>query len=194
MRIVFLVLLSVVVSGCGYTFTGSGTVLPPDVRKIYIPTVQNNSTQFGLADLMTEALRDQFDAYGVITLVDRQSEADAVLRAQIKQLSRRSRSATAGTNTSLQLETSMQMAAELARTDGTVLWRDPDMMISKSFGTDASVVVTSSADFASGGIGGVDIANLDSRELARGQEQAVLNALTRELAQKIYDQSIAPDF
>lgn len=184
----------IALTSCSYVFTGSGTILPPDIKKVYIAPVQNNSTQFGLSETMTEAYKDQFDAYGVITVVDNQSEADAVLRSQIKQLTRRSRTASSGTNTSLQLETTMIVSAELARTDGPILWKDSQMSVSKTFGTDASVVVTSSADFASGGIGGADIANLDSRELARGQEQTVLLLLTQQVAQNVYDQAVAPDF
>lgn len=194
MRYLLGLLAIVVFSACGYTFSGSGTILPPDVKKIFIQKAENSTTQFGLADTVTEALQDQFDAYGVITLVDNQSEADAVLRSRILQITRRTRTASSNTNTSVQLETTMKISAELVKASGAVLWRADNMSVSQTFGTDPSVVVASSASFASGALSGGSIANLDAREVARGQEQAVFQALSAQVAQTVYDQAVAPDF
>jgi outer membrane lipopolysaccharide assembly protein LptE/RlpB len=193
MKRLFVVLL-MIVSGCGYTFQGTGTVLPADVRKIFIPLAENNSTELGLADTVTEALREQFDSYGVVTVVEKQSEADAVLRVTITQVKRSTRSVTSSTNAALQLDTKMSLGAELRRVTGAVLWRDSDISVSKSFGGDRRVVVTSSADFATQSLGAGDITNLDPREVSRGQEQEVLRLLAEDAARQLYDQSVAPDF
>jgi outer membrane lipopolysaccharide assembly protein LptE/RlpB len=190
----FAVAILVLVSGCGYTFRGTGTVLPADVRKIYIPLVENNSTELGLSDTVTEALREQFDSYGVVTVVDKQSEADAVLRVTVTQVKRSTRSVTSATNAALQLDTKMSLGAELRRVTGAVLWRDNDVSVSKSFGGDSRVVVTSSADFATQSLGAGNITNLDPREVTRGQEQEVLRLLAEDAARQVYDQSVAPDF
>lgn len=182
------------VTGCGYAFTGAGSVLPPDVKKVYIPLAENNSTELGLADVVTEALREQFDSYGVVTVVDSQNDADAVLRTTITSVKRATRSTTSNTDAALQLDTRLALSAELVRVTGPVLWRDSDITVTKSFGGDRSVVITSSSDFASGSIGAADIATLDPREVARGQEQEVLNTLAEDAARKIYDDAVAPDF
>ena len=72
--------------GCGYTFHGGGSVLPPDVTKVMIPMVENNSTEPGLGAIVTEALRDQFERFGALSVVDSYGEADAVLDAKILEI------------------------------------------------------------------------------------------------------------
>lgn len=186
--------LAVMASGCGYTFTGAGSILPPDVKRVYIPLTENNSTELGLSDVVTEALREQFDSYGVVTVVDSQNQADAVLRTTVLSVKRTTRSTTSSTDAALQLDTKLTISAELVRVTGPVLWRDGEISVSKSFGGDRNVVITSSADFASGSIGAEDIATLDPREVARGQEQEVLATLAEDAARKIYDDAVAPDF
>ena len=143
--IVFLLLL---INGCGYTFQGSGSVLPPDVTRITIPMVENNSTEPGIAEIVTEALRDRFERFGVITVVDNIQEADAVLKARIENVRRGTRTTTSSTDTDLQLDTTLVMSAELKRVSGPLLWRAANLSASRAFGTSSDVVVTSSANFA----------------------------------------------
>jgi outer membrane lipopolysaccharide assembly protein LptE/RlpB len=181
-------------SGCGYTFRGGGSVLPPDVHKIYIPIVENNSTEIGLSDVVTEALREEFDSYGVVTVVENRSDADAILSVKILSLKRSTKTVRARNNTALALETTLDLAAELRRSTGPVLWRSSDFRISKGFGTDPSSVVTSSTDFATGSLSSADLSNLTTRDIARGQEQEALNVIAEEAARKIYDQAVSPDF
>lgn len=185
---------AVVVSGCGYAFQGGGSILPLDVKRIYVAPVENNSTQLGLSDVVAEALREQFDSYGVVTVVEKQSDADAILKVKVASLKRTTRSTQSNTDVALQLETSIQLIAELQRVTGQVLWRDSNIKVAQSFGTDASSVVTSSAAFATGSISGADLSNLSTREISRGQEQQVITKLAEDAALQIYNSSVAPDF
>lgn len=181
-------------TGCGYTFQGGGSVLPSDIKRISIPPVQNNTTESNLSSVMTEALRDQFERFGVVTVVDDPSEADAILRAKIVRVNRESRTSSSRTDTALQFDTVLTLAAELQRTSGTMLWRDNSISVSRAFGTTSGVVVTSSADFASGGLSASDLGALENREVARGQEQEALQNLVEQAARQIYDEAVAPDF
>ena len=196
--ICFLLLLSVLVfSGCGYTFQGSGSILPPDVKRLYVPLVENNSTESGLTNLFTDSLKDQFEKYGVVTIVDDITEADAVLRARILKVQRSTGAVTGGTDSAIQLDTTMQIAAELRRTNGTVLWKNPNFEVSKSYGAVNELVVTSSAEFAGSGLGQSQLTALGQsgdREVQRGQEKDVLRQLSLEAASKMYDAAVAPDF
>lgn len=195
MRKLFSVLvIAGMLSSCGYTFQGSGSVLPADVKVIAIPLVQNASTESGLTTIFTEALRDRFERYGVVSVVDDANEADAVLRARILKVSRNQRTSTSRTDTELQLDTVLTLAAELRRVTGPVLWRDNNISVSKAFGTTSGVVVTSSPDFASGSLGSSDLGALENRELSRGQEQEALRDLAEQAAVQIYDSAVAPDF
>ncbi len=186
--------LLVVFSGCGYTFRGSGSALPPDVKAIYIPQVDNNSTKLGLATVLTDAIRDEFDGYGTVSVVDSQNEADAVLKVTIVDVKETTSAVRANTNTSLQMQTTMFLTAELRRVTGPVLWRDNQIRVTQTFGADSSVVVTSSAAFAGGSISSGDLSGLSSREISRGQEASALNSLSEDAARQMYDKAIAPDF
>lgn len=191
---VLVLVMSVVFGGCGYSFRGSQSALPPDVRKIYIPQVENNSTKLGLSTIVTEAIKDEFDSYGTVTVVDSQNEADAVLKVRILSIIENTGSTRSGSNTALQMQTTMNIAGELRRVTGPVLWRDGAIQATQTFGADSSVVVTSSLDFAGGPSGAGDLAGLSSREVSRGQEANALNTLAANAARQLYDKAVAPDF
>ena len=197
MKMKTLLALIAVTSGlcsCGYTFRGSETSLPPDVKKIYIPTVVNESTKLGLGQIVTDALRDEFDGYGTVTVVDSQSEADAVLRVRVVDVKETTTATRSNTNTALQMQTTMFLTGELQRITGPVLWRDNTVRVSQAFGADSSVVVQSSLSFASGPIGPGDLAGLSNREISRGQEADALRTLADTAARQMYDKAVAPDF
>ena len=181
-------------TGCGYTLRGSGTVLPADVKNIYIPRVENGSTELGLADVVTDALRDEFDSYGTVSVVEKQGEADAILKVRIIDVKNTTSTVNAATNTSLQMDTTMLLGGELRRTTGQILWRENTLKVTKEYAANQSVVVTTSPDFASGSISASDLASLSSRDISRGQEAQALNDLANNAARMIYDKSVAPDF
>lgn len=190
----FGMLCSIFLLACGYTFRGSESALPPDVKKIYIPQVENNSTKLGLSKILTDAIRDEFDSYGTVSVVDSQNEADAVLKVRILSVLENTGSTRSGSNTALQMQTTIALAGELRRITGPVLWRDGAIRATQTFGADSSVVVTSSLDFAGGPSGAGDLAGLSSREVSRGQEADALNALAADAARQLYDKAVAPDF
>jgi len=187
-------LIGLSVSGCGYTFRGSESALPPDVKKIYIPQAENNSTKLGLATIVTEAMRDEFDSYGTVSVVDSQNEADAVLKVRILNVIENTGATRSASNTALQMQTTITLAGELRRVTGPVLWRDNAIQVTQAFGADSSVVVTSSLDFAGGPSGAGDLAGLSSREVSRGQEANALTTLAANAARQFYDKAVAPDF
>ncbi len=193
-RLALLSTLLAALCGCGYTFQGSGSVLPPDVKRIAIPLAVNSTPEPGLALTVTEALRDRFERYGVISIVDKVSEADAVLNVRIISVVRNTTTSTSNTDSALQRSTNMTLAAELKRVTGPILWRAPALQVARVFGETSSVVVASSADFAGSNIGSGDLGNLSNREISRGQEQQALEDLSEEVARKIYDLAVLPEF
>ena len=193
-KLLGILLLSVCLSACGYTFRGSGSVLPPDVKAIFIPLAENNSTKIGLAEIVTESMREEFDSYGAVSVVDRQSDADAVLKVTIANVKETTSTVNAASNTAVQMDTTMYLAAELRRVTGPVLWRDGAIKVTKAYGTNASAVVETSPDFASGSISSSDLSSLSTREISRGQEASALNTLATDAARIVYAKSVAPDF
>lgn len=183
--------------GCGYTFQGSGSILPPDVKRIYVPRVQNSTTEVRLTPLLTEALKDRFERFGVVEIADSISEADAILNAKIMKVKRETATVTSTSASTLQYDLTLTVAAELRRTSGPVLWSSSGFSLSKQYGTSGSVIVQTSPDFASNPLSGADLATLETggtREVARGQEVEAFNALAEETAKYIYDNAVAPDF
>ena len=194
MRLCPLVFFILALSGCGYVFQGSGSVLPPEVKKIYIPFVDNDSTEAGLAGTMTEALRDQFERFGVVTVVENSSEADATLKARILKISKGTQATSGRNDSALSYDSTLTLAAELRRNNGQVLWRDSSLQVNRAYGATSGTVVSSSADFASGGQSAASLGGLSSREVQRGQEQDALDILAQQAAKKIYNDAVAPDF
>jgi outer membrane lipopolysaccharide assembly protein LptE/RlpB len=191
---IFLLVVVIFSSGCGYTFRGSGSVLPADVKTVYIPRVENGSTELGLADVVTEALRDEFDSYGTVSVVEKQSDADAILNVRIIDVKSTTGTVNASTNTALQMDATMLLSGELRRTTGQLLWRENNLKVTKEYAANQSVVVTTSPDFASGSISAADLSSLSSRDISRGQESQALNDLAVNAARMIYDKSVATDF
>ena len=192
-RLVLFFFALMTLGACGYTFRGSGSVLPPDVKSVYIPSVQNNSTKIGLGTLLTQALRDEFDSYGVVAVVDTEREADAVLTVEVVDV-KESAGAVSGTNTALQMDTIMFLRGELRKYSGELLWRDSQLKVQQTYGANGSSVVTSSVAFAGGSIASGDLEGLSSREVSRGQEGGALTDLAEDASRQIYDKAVAPDF
>ena len=187
-------MLILAVGGCGYTFQGSGSVLPSDVKKIYIPIVENSSTEPSLTTLLTESLRDRFERFGVITVVDSLEEADAVLRVRVIKTKKKSRASDSVTDVTQQLDTEVTLSAELQRLSGPILYRNPRFTVSRAYASSRDSVVSGSADFIEGNLSGNDLGGLDQREVARGQEQEALSTVSDLAAKQVYDEAVAPDF
>jgi outer membrane lipopolysaccharide assembly protein LptE/RlpB len=194
LRSVPIVALILSLCGCGYQFQGGGVVLPPDVTKIYIPLAQNNSSEAGLAAVVTEALREQFERYGALTVVDEIGDADAVLTARILRVKQGSRTSTSRTDSVQQYDITVSIAGELRRVTGQVLWSNAGMTITGSSAATSGAVVTSSAPFAGSGLSSADLAGLNANEVSRGSRQAVLENLADQAARRIYNDAVAPDF
>lgn len=181
-------------SGCGYTFRGSGTSLPPNVRSIYIADTENLSTESGLSQVVTEALRTEFDRYGAVTITDDERAADAVLSSKIVDVRRDSTAVTSQTDIGVQFDTALVMDAELKQKGGPILWRANNLSISKLSASNSNLVVTSSADFAGGNLDSSDLGQLNNREIARGQDEQALQNLAEQFAKRAYQEAVAPEF
>ncbi len=193
LKLLFVVLCSVLLA-CGYSFQGGGSVLPPEVQRIYVPDVVNRSSDPLIGKLLTEALRERFERYGVVQVVDSEGQSDAILRVRVQQIRSSSRSSTAAGDVAQQLSVNVTVAGELQQNSGVVLWKNPLMTVSRSFGNTSGAVVTSSAEFAASGLGSSDVGALNQRELSRSQQSLALEQIANDVAQRVYDEAVAPDF
>jgi hypothetical protein len=67
------------VLACGYT---AGNLLPQHIKRIYIPTFENETTRYGIEQDLTTAVTDRFTNDNRLSVVS-ESEADAMLRGVI---------------------------------------------------------------------------------------------------------------
>ncbi|MGI6680700.1 MAG: LPS assembly lipoprotein LptE [Bdellovibrionota bacterium] len=186
--------LLIFITGCGYTFIGSGSSLPADVRSVYIPFVTNLSSDTYITSLLTEALREEFEKYGALKVVDSTENYDAVLNVTILSVGDGSRTVTANTETELQSDLTLTLQAELLRRDGTVLWANPNLSQSRSYASDLSTVLTGSANFAQSGMSAGDLRNLGGNEISRSQQRITMENLIAETSKRMYMQAVAPSF
>lgn len=182
------------VFGCGYTLQGSGSILPTDVRTVKIRMAENETTYPGLGPQFTEKLRSRFERYGTLKVVDPDEDADSELITKILSINTRVKSTTGDTDLALQMELYMTISAELKRKNGQILYRNTGLVAKETFASTSNVVVTSSSNFAQGGIGGDTLSSLGSREVSRGQEAEAVDSVMEESARRLYLDAVAADF
>ncbi|MFH1852827.1 MAG: LptE family protein [Candidatus Neomarinimicrobiota bacterium] len=69
-----------VLAGCGY-YSLAGSI-PPHIRNIAIPLVENQTAEFGMAEAVTDNLQTSFTRENILRLVD-EDQSDSVLRGTI---------------------------------------------------------------------------------------------------------------
>src|SRR5918996_4534156 len=66
-------------SGCGYALAGRGNFLPAYIRTIGIPSFENHTSFFQMAQLVTDKVRTEFIGRGNYKILPELLGADAVL-------------------------------------------------------------------------------------------------------------------
>lgn len=74
-------------NGCGYALAGRGNFLPNYIQTIGIPTFQNHTSYFVLAELVTDKIRTEFIGRGNYKIVPESTGADAVLIGAVTNVS-----------------------------------------------------------------------------------------------------------
>lgn len=70
-------------SSCGYHVGGMASRLPPGLKVIAIPALQNDTSRYRIEQIMTEAVVHEFLARTKYRIVSSEESADAVLRGEI---------------------------------------------------------------------------------------------------------------
>jgi len=68
---------------CGYRVGGTASRLPPGLKVIAVPAIENRTTRFRVEQRMTEALVREFLARTKYRIVPAEDSADAVVHAEI---------------------------------------------------------------------------------------------------------------
>src|SRR4029453_3166241 len=76
---VWIVAAALASNGCGYALPGRGNFLPAYIRTIGIPSFENQTPLFQIAQLVTDKVRTEFIGRGNYKIVPEATGADAVL-------------------------------------------------------------------------------------------------------------------
>lgn len=71
------------VVGCGYALVGTGNVLDPSFKTLYVPTFVNRTTRVELEQRVTQSVADEFVSRGRLHLVNDPKLADLMLKGSI---------------------------------------------------------------------------------------------------------------
>ena len=136
-RYALLLLLSVMVAGCGYHFRADGEPVGIQLESLAIPLFSSTSSQIGFEADFTKVIRQEFISQGRVPLVP-EEKAQAVLIGKIVEiraepLTYRSQDVTIGGNTStFEVTKSRKLIVKLEiqmvdRRSGKVIWREAGM-------------------------------------------------------------------
>ncbi|MDD3311728.1 LPS assembly lipoprotein LptE [Pseudodesulfovibrio sp.] len=122
-RAILPLLVLLLLWGCGYSFGESGqSVLPERYRTLAIAGIENPTTMSWLEPRLRKLLRDELTRRGVVTWVDEQKDADALLSLRIIRYNRPT-SVTGSSDETLQSTANFDFEATVkSALDGSVVW------------------------------------------------------------------------
>jgi outer membrane lipopolysaccharide assembly protein LptE/RlpB len=181
-----LLLLGIVVGGCGYHLAGKQLTVPQGARTISIRQFTNRTKSYGLEVALQRAVEDEFRRRGTLHLVRDRSAADLVLSGTIRSVST-TPSALSGNAEALQYRGIIRVSVALVdRASGQVLYENKALQESQDFGAISGVVVTGSPSFQRGLLDAQDLAGLTNVQLQDSRRNAALDELIDLMAREIY--------
>ena len=127
-------------NGCGYALAGRGNFLPSYIRTIGIPSFENYTSLFQIAELVTDKVRTEFIGRGNYKIVPEATGADAVLVGVVTNVM------VVPTNFSAEQQASrytITVTANIQLRDvqkDTILWSNPSITIREEY--DATSTLT----------------------------------------------------
>jgi outer membrane lipopolysaccharide assembly protein LptE/RlpB len=82
-RMILVLVVAVLASGCGYGFRGSVNNLPPDIKAVHIPIFVNQTNEAGAETIFANALIYEFNRSHILQVVAA-AEAQVVIIGKIK--------------------------------------------------------------------------------------------------------------
>ena len=183
-------LVGFTVAGCGYQFAEQNTVLPEDIRTVYIEPFVDRTRDVGLGQEVTSAVRSEFYRVGQLRIVDRVEEADAIVSGVIRSLQSHVLSVNRRDSV-LQYEAILTSEVTLRRREpSAVLWRQV-LNFAEVYSGSRAAIVTTSSDFRRGTLDTLDVRRMTDVQLteseARQTREQLINRFARELRQRLME-------
>jgi hypothetical protein len=128
-----MLVVAVASNGCGYALAGRGNFLPSYIQTIGVPTFQNHTSYFVLAELVTDKVRTEFIGRGNYKIVPEAVGADAVLVGAVTNVSIVPASFSAEQQAS---RYTITVTANIELRDvakDTVLWTNPSLSVREEY-------------------------------------------------------------
>jgi outer membrane lipopolysaccharide assembly protein LptE/RlpB len=181
-----LLLVGIVIGGCGYHLAGTQLTVPQGAHTISIRQFSNRTKSYGLEVALQRAVEDEFRRRGTLRLVSDQAAADLVLSGMIRSVATIP-TALSGNAEALQYKGIIRVSVVLVdRASGQVLYENKALQESQDFGAISGVVVTGSPSFQRGLLDAQDLAGLTNVQLQDSRRNAALDELIDLMAREIY--------
>jgi len=82
-KILALAALGLFLIHCGYRLRGTGSNLPPSIKRVNVPMFKNMTTRFELDVKLTQSVIDELVTRGKVEVVSDSGQADALLLGEI---------------------------------------------------------------------------------------------------------------
>ena len=178
--------LVIALAGCGYQFVGEGTMLPKDVKTIYVDPFVNRTRDVGLDKELTTALRGEFYRRAQLRVVDRVEQADVILSGVVRSLD----SSVASVNRhdeALQYESVLNLDVTLRRREpDEIIWRGQGVRLTELYGGSRAAIVTTSSEFRSGTFNASDVRRMTDIQLTEVEKRDVRNRLMERFAKELH--------
>jgi hypothetical protein len=141
------VLAALFSSSCGYTLAGRGSYLPETIKTVGIPDFTNRTPYFEFGQTLSQRVRSEFIGRGRYKVLPQDTGVDAILRAQINNVSL----TPTGFNDSQQATryvVTVSLAIQFIQaSDGKVLWQNPGQVLREEYQVTSGGEVADPATF-----------------------------------------------
>ena len=120
----FVLLSFLILSACGYALVGTGSILDPSIKTLYVPAFVNRTTRVELEQRVTQSVADEFVSRGRVRLVNDPKEADIILRGSMDTFSLAPVGFEQGRATQYQISITANIELLDHRHEDKVLWKN----------------------------------------------------------------------
>ncbi len=161
------IVISLVLSGCGYHLKGAGLKAPEGIEAIAVMVLENYTSESGIESVFTGDLIYEFTRSKVVRVVS-EAKADAILTGRIKSLDVETISHTTTYNSSVR-RVAVTVDFSLKRVDGKTIWSAQGLSDNEPF----------------------DVS--DNKLTTESNRRAAIEVISERLAEKVHDR-ILQDF
>ncbi len=129
-----LLLLTLVLGGCGYALVGKGNFLPTDAKTVQVPTFVNRTTRVELEQRVTRSVAEEMVSRSGLRLVSEPAGADLIVKGVITSFGINP-VAFDGQGRATQYQITVRASIELVdhRAEDAVLWKNEQYYFTENY-------------------------------------------------------------